>query len=776
MLSFFSGAGIFSLKFCYSLCISKVIQGYNINARDEGGWTPLHEAVGALKLENVHILAQLGANLNIRSNEGTLSAEGERTDSGGLTPLMEACDRGATAIIDLLLKFGANVAMKNRDDWTALDFLRNAIKVGIVEDDAMKEAKRLVSIMETKLKEANIVVNAEPPPKKLKLSDKTKPKTNSSVAYGKIRDPNLSNLHEYRKTMDIVGRGATHNRINVLLDGLDVDGTSFDEDEKDEMWQTRHLSPTVDGSLVDIDDFTEFASTHQASSLSNISSPSLLSKWKITGTETEKTAQMKQKFSACDDLSCNSNSNANIGEDSDEDVVISRPAAQSTQSRNISSTELKHPRRCSVENSTIVSRVSSSSFTPPNVKNQIFIKIIITKDDGTHLKTKGMPFASSCFIGDIRERCKEELKGDVEYTSMTICHDDCELSDDTPIELVLGDQKILKCIISGLTKPSAAQIYAKRTRRLMTNVLHALSESTSGLLNLREMNIGQDDAVCAAAEVLQSNILELYLDGNSLSSSFIDLISKIVRHLTSLSLSCCALKSRHLRQLINDYSICDALAKLDLSYNNLSDNGSDQVVTFVSLCPNLTDLKLASCNINRNVTDCLVRQIKKIISLEVLDLSFNSEINSDHASEIIQACRSLKYLDLSCTAVSKMDNMPEVERKLEIFKLSLNNLHNPDYIIQWFLAYCPNMLFLDLSATTAVSSVVEICLKIKADKMPFTTVLLADCSLLEANPEEVVRIIKAALITSSTVRFQFSSKFHRKIEEMLPDSYKFCLK
>ncbi|KAK6105422.1 Ankyrin repeats (3 copies) family protein [Brugia pahangi] len=771
--------------------------GYNINARDEGGWTPLHEAVGALKLENVHILAQLGANLNMRSNEGTLSAEGERTDSGGLTPLMEACDRGATAIVDLLLKFGANVAIKNRDDWTALDFLRNAIKVGMVEDDVMKEAKRLVSVMETKLKEANIVVNAEPPPKKLKLNDKTKPKTNSSVACAKIRDSNLSNLNEYRKTMDVVGRGTTHDRINVLLDGLDVDGTSSDEDEKDEMWQTRHLSPTVDGSLVDINDFTESPSAHQASSSSNFSS-SLLSKQKIAGTETEEIAQMKQKFSACDELLCNSNSTAlpdlftapesnqskrnrrslkrNSGEDSDEDIVISRPAAQSTQSRNISSTELKHPRRCNVENSTIVSRVSSSPFTPPSVKNQIFIKIIMTKDDGTHLKTKGMPFASSCFIGDIRERCKEELKGDVEYTSMTICHDDCELSDDTPIELVLGDQKILKCIISGLAKPSAAQIYAKRTRRLMTNVLHALSESTNGFLDLREMNIGQDDAVCAAVEVLQSNILKLYLDGNSLSTSFIDLISKIVRHLTSLSLPCCALKSGHLRQLINDYSVCDALAKLDLSYNNLSDNGSDQVVTFVSLCPNLTDLKLASCNINRNVINCLIQQIKKIISLEVLDLSFNSEINSDHASEIIHACRNLKYLDLSCTAISKMDNMPEVERKLEIFKLSLNNLNNPDYIMQWSLVYCPHMLFLDLSATTVVSSIVEICLKIKADKMPFITVLLADCSLLEANPEEVVRIIKAALITSSTVRFQFSSKFRRKIEEMLPDSYKFCLK
>lgn len=66
---------------------------------------------------------------------------------------MEACDRGATAIVNLLLKFGASVAIKNRDDWTALDFFRNAIKMEMVEDDVMEEAKRLVSLMEIKLKE-----------------------------------------------------------------------------------------------------------------------------------------------------------------------------------------------------------------------------------------------------------------------------------------------------------------------------------------------------------------------------------------------------------------------------------------------------------------------------------------------------------------------------------------------------------------------------------------------------------------------------------------------
>uniref|UniRef100_A0A0R3S1C1 Tonsoku-like protein n=1 Tax=Elaeophora elaphi TaxID=1147741 RepID=A0A0R3S1C1_9BILA len=778
--------------------------GYNINARDEGGWTPLHEAVGALKIENVRILARNGANLNLRSNEGTLSADGERTDSGGLTPLMEACDRGATAIIDLLLKCGANTAIKNRDDWTALDFFRNAIKMGMVEDDVMEEAKRLVSVMEMKLKEVNITVNAEPPPKKFKLNDKTKSKTHSNAASGKVVDPNVSNLHEYRKTMNVVGRGTTHDRMNVLLHGLDADDASFDESEEDEMWHTRHLSPTLDDALIGIDNFTEIPSAHQASSsFSSNSLPSLLNKQQTAGIESaEKITQVKRNFSTdfCDESPRNSDSAAlpesfttsgsrqskrsqpsmkDIGKDSDDDIVVSRPAPHS---RSTSSTELQPFKHSNMGNSAVVGSLrehkvsSSSSCAPSSIKNQIFVKIIMTKDDGTHLKTKGMPFASSCLIGDIRKRCKEELKGDVEYSSMTIYHDDCELSDDTPIELVLAAEKVLKCTISGCAKPSAAQIYAKRTKRLMANVLHTLAKSTNGSLDLCEMNIGQDDAVCAAVEVFQSGLSELYLDGNSLSTSFIDLISKIIRHLTLLNLSCCALKSRYLRQLNGDYSLCDALTRLDLSYNDLGDNGSDHLVTFISLCPNLVDLKLASCNINRSVADCLIQQIKKIKSLEVLDLSFNSEINSDHASEVIEACKSLKYLDLSCTAVSKMDNMSEIEQKLEILKLSLNSLHNPDDIVQWSLTYCPNILLVDLSATTAIASIIEICLKIKADKMPFTTILLADCSALEANPEVVVHLLKAVLITSSTVRFQFSNNFRRKIEEMLPESYKFCLK
>lgn len=60
---------------------------------------------------------------------------------------------------------------------------------------------------------------------------------------------------------------------------------------------------------------------------------------------------------------------------------------------------------------------------------------------------------------------------------------------------------------------------------------------------------------------------------------------------------------------------------------------------------------------------------------------------------------------------------PDAEGKLETVKLSLNGLHNPDHLTQWFLTSFPNVQLLDFSATTAIPSTIEICLKIKANKV-----------------------------------------------------------
>lgn len=94
-----------------------------------------------------------------------------------------------------------------------------------------------------------------------------------------------------------------------------------------------------------------------------------------------------------------------MNDDSDDGVVILRRETHFTsQSESTLTTEMQPSRSFSSGNLLVVSsqresRIpSSSSPAPSNVKNQIFVKIVMTKDDGTHLKTKGMPFARFIFF------------------------------------------------------------------------------------------------------------------------------------------------------------------------------------------------------------------------------------------------------------------------------------------------------------------------------------------------------------------------------------------
>lgn len=40
----------------------------------------------------------------------------------------------------------------------------------------------------------------------------------------------------------------------------------------------------------------------------------------------------------------------------------------------------------------------------------------------------------------------------------------------------------------------------------------------------------------------------------------------------------------------------------------------------------------------------------------MLDLSFNQNVNSEHASDIVRTCDNLKYLNLSCTGVTALSS------------------------------------------------------------------------------------------------------------------------
>ncbi|PKS12260.1 hypothetical protein jhhlp_001560 [Lomentospora prolificans] len=83
----------------------------NINAKDRGGWTPLHWASYKGHDTTVQQLLAAGADVNMKDE-----------DRSGQTPLHLASSRGHDTIVQQLLAAGADVNMKDRDGsgWTPL--------------------------------------------------------------------------------------------------------------------------------------------------------------------------------------------------------------------------------------------------------------------------------------------------------------------------------------------------------------------------------------------------------------------------------------------------------------------------------------------------------------------------------------------------------------------------------------------------------------------------------------------------------------------------------
>ncbi|KAE9554017.1 hypothetical protein FO519_002777 [Halicephalobus sp. NKZ332] len=100
--------------------------GYDVNAVDNGGWTPLSEAVDYEQVEVLRYLVHKGANVNTKSMEG-LEGEGMLT-KGGRTPLMEACEKGHSGMIEVLLKGKADSCVLSDANWRASDYLENFLK------------------------------------------------------------------------------------------------------------------------------------------------------------------------------------------------------------------------------------------------------------------------------------------------------------------------------------------------------------------------------------------------------------------------------------------------------------------------------------------------------------------------------------------------------------------------------------------------------------------------------------------------------------------------
>ena len=126
--------------------------GYDINAVDNGGWTPLSEAVDYEQVEVLRYLIHKGANVNTRSMEG-LEGEGLLT-KGGRTPLMEACEKGNSGMIEVLLKGKADPCILSDANWRASDYLDHFLKNNsdCENEEKLKTFLKFMRIEESKRK------------------------------------------------------------------------------------------------------------------------------------------------------------------------------------------------------------------------------------------------------------------------------------------------------------------------------------------------------------------------------------------------------------------------------------------------------------------------------------------------------------------------------------------------------------------------------------------------------------------------------------------------
>ncbi|KAI6213481.1 hypothetical protein M3Y94_00155800 [Aphelenchoides besseyi] len=118
-----------------------------VNEPDNGGWTPLHEAVNSGYLDNVRILLLNGAEVNCQSIEPHQDDDGN-LGAKGITPLMDAVANGHFDIANLLVnRFHANLTPENSAGQTAIDILKDYL-MDHAQNDEYNKGMALLKEME----------------------------------------------------------------------------------------------------------------------------------------------------------------------------------------------------------------------------------------------------------------------------------------------------------------------------------------------------------------------------------------------------------------------------------------------------------------------------------------------------------------------------------------------------------------------------------------------------------------------------------------------------
>ncbi|EFP12663.1 hypothetical protein CRE_29694 [Caenorhabditis remanei] len=121
--------------------------GSKVDAKDNGGWTPLMEAVANNQCGNVKVLIRFGADVNAKSIQSFECDSPEEINHGNLTPLMDACTNGYIEIAQILIDNKARVDLRDKSGWTAYHHLKQHIEdKEVTDEETLKFAEYLRTV------------------------------------------------------------------------------------------------------------------------------------------------------------------------------------------------------------------------------------------------------------------------------------------------------------------------------------------------------------------------------------------------------------------------------------------------------------------------------------------------------------------------------------------------------------------------------------------------------------------------------------------------------
>jgi len=127
--------------------------GEPVEKRDGTGWTPLGDAMEKGILPYIKLLVNGGAQVNTRQpNRDATNLRKEEYKYTGDTPLILASCNQYLDVVEYLLEQGADPTLKNKEEKTALAYIRSHLKETEDEKDfgTVKRLKKIMSKMESK--------------------------------------------------------------------------------------------------------------------------------------------------------------------------------------------------------------------------------------------------------------------------------------------------------------------------------------------------------------------------------------------------------------------------------------------------------------------------------------------------------------------------------------------------------------------------------------------------------------------------------------------------